>query len=714
MTWLTPWLGGIAGAIAIPSLIILYFLKLRRRDVEISTTLLWKKAIEDLQANAPFQKLRRNILLLLQLLALGAALVAVGQPQIKGDSPIGARHVILIDRSASMSALDAKTDDQATASRLEAAKEQALKFIDTLREPGIFDRGAGDQAMVIAFDSSAKALQTFTGDKDLLKAAVKAIKPSDAPSSLDEAMKLVLAQAPREKIVETKSDGSESTYERPPKPVGTIHLWSDGRLPDAGKVSLSDENHIQYEAMGSADSANIGITSLRAGRAFDNPNKLTIFVGLQSTFRESKHVEVECRIDNVVVGIKQVDLAAAAKEGGVVATPPAPAKEGETPAEAPKPKAPDTWTAALGGTVFNLDRPQGGLVTIHVSPGTGDVLAVDNQAALVVPPAKKLAVAVVTRGNLFIGAALESLPLSELKILTPEEYEAARTAGKLNYDVVILDGYLPKIEKDAPTPLPPGRYLVFGAVPPPPLGLVDEGEGAGAVFLDWNRDHPALRGISFDEDHFGKARKVSIPKGSAATSLASNDNGPAIVELAVADCRAIVVPTNIMDTDWPIHLSFVVFVAQAVGYLGDDSSGLGQMVQPGGILSDRLPIGATDVKVSLPDRTSAEMGAPAADGKVVYGPIEQSGIYEVSWTGKPGPSDAEVGGRSVRPFAANLLDAAESDCATVTKLELASRPVAAETGGQTKVAKRLWPWLILGALGVILLEWFVYNRKVQL
>src|SRR6185436_2238850 len=138
MTWITPLLAGIAAAIAIPSLIILYFLKLRRRDVEISTTLLWKKAIEDLQANAPFQRLRRNILLLLQLLALGAALVAVGQPQIKGDSPVGAKHVILIDRSASMSALDAKNEGGETVSRLDAAKEKALKFIQTLREPGIF------------------------------------------------------------------------------------------------------------------------------------------------------------------------------------------------------------------------------------------------------------------------------------------------------------------------------------------------------------------------------------------------------------------------------------------------------------------------------------------------------------------------------------------------------------------------------------------------
>ena len=49
MTWLTPILAGVAAAIAIPALLILYFLKLRRREVEISTTLLWKKAIEDLK-----------------------------------------------------------------------------------------------------------------------------------------------------------------------------------------------------------------------------------------------------------------------------------------------------------------------------------------------------------------------------------------------------------------------------------------------------------------------------------------------------------------------------------------------------------------------------------------------------------------------------------------------------------------------------------------
>src|SRR5947209_11581521 len=108
MSWLpsfiNPWTGLIAAGLSISALLILYFLKLRRREMPVSSTLLWKKAIQDLQVNAPFQKLRRNLLLLLQLLLLVLLTLALSRPVANFTPGAGKITVILIDRSASMSA----------------------------------------------------------------------------------------------------------------------------------------------------------------------------------------------------------------------------------------------------------------------------------------------------------------------------------------------------------------------------------------------------------------------------------------------------------------------------------------------------------------------------------------------------------------------------------------------------------------------------------
>lgn len=196
MTWLTPMLAGIAAAIAVPLLVFLYFLKLRRRDLEISTTLLWKKTIQDMQANAPFQRLRRNILLLLQLLALAGVLAALGQPQIREMQSGGQRRIILIDRSASMSALDGDPESPGALTRLSRAKEAGRRLVDAMREPAFLGGGQADEAMVIAFDTTAEVRQQFTTDKARLRAAIESIEASDAPSRLTEALALARAHLP--------------------------------------------------------------------------------------------------------------------------------------------------------------------------------------------------------------------------------------------------------------------------------------------------------------------------------------------------------------------------------------------------------------------------------------------------------------------------------------------------------------------------------------
>src|SRR3954451_24688560 len=138
MSWLpsfiTPLTGAIAAALSISALLVLYFLKLRRRELAVSSTLLWKKAVQDLQVNAPFQKLRRNLLLLLQLLLLILLCLALMRPVANFKQGAGKLTVILIDRSASMAARDV-ADGKRT--RLEEPKRLSLDVVHPMKRDAI-------------------------------------------------------------------------------------------------------------------------------------------------------------------------------------------------------------------------------------------------------------------------------------------------------------------------------------------------------------------------------------------------------------------------------------------------------------------------------------------------------------------------------------------------------------------------------------------------
>src|SRR5207237_631935 len=87
-----------------PLLILLYFLKLKRKPLSVPSTFLWKKSIEDLHVNALFQWLRQNLLLLLQLLALLLMIYAIMDFRVYGRTSEGKHYILMIDNSASMSA----------------------------------------------------------------------------------------------------------------------------------------------------------------------------------------------------------------------------------------------------------------------------------------------------------------------------------------------------------------------------------------------------------------------------------------------------------------------------------------------------------------------------------------------------------------------------------------------------------------------------------
>src|SRR5678816_2545062 len=122
MQFLTPlalWLA----ALAIP-IILFYMLKLRRKQVQVSSTFLWQQLLRDQQANAPWQKLKRNLLLILQLLILAALVIALARPALRVPAVATGSVIILLDASASMNATDV------AASRFEQARNSVNDLIN--------------------------------------------------------------------------------------------------------------------------------------------------------------------------------------------------------------------------------------------------------------------------------------------------------------------------------------------------------------------------------------------------------------------------------------------------------------------------------------------------------------------------------------------------------------------------------------------------------
>lgn len=704
MTLLTPLYAAIAAAIAIPTLLILYFLKLRRQDVEISSTLLWKKAIQDLQANAPFQRLRRNILLFLQLLALAAAILALGQPQFNAASLVGQRHVILIDRSASMATLDAG-DGASPISRLDAAKEAAASFVQGLREPGLIDRDAGDLAMVIAFDREAAVVQQFTGDKRKLEQAIRSITPSDGPSNLEPAVRLARAQAPKLFLPEDNLviDGISDRW-----PI-SLQVFTDGRLPDADRATPGPSDTVVFHRLGKPDTGNLGVIALRADREFDDPSKVSVFAAIQNTFPDSKRIDVQLSVDGVPAGIKELTVPALTDNRG-----------------------------GTQGIAFPLSRSEGATIEVRLlqpagTPGDPDAFSTDDRATLVIQPAKSLRLALVTPGNLLLRYALESLPQSgDPKVLSPAEYETALRSGQaFDFDVVVIDG-TPIAWRDKKNTLPPGRFLVFNHLPntidpaslpqrpdpnapPTPLGpvLIDRGPAGPSSVVSWRRDHRALRSVNLDTLDIFESRSIDIPQGSSALSLAESTSGPIIVELASSESRALVVGFDPAASDWPQDLSFIIFLSYATDYLGTGGGwAVVRSSQPGLTVSDRLPDNASQLECSGPNGISVGAGL-ASDGSASFGPFPRVGIYTASWRGSPAPGDRSRNGRVERDFAVNLLDPLESDVRSAEQISLATQEASASQADAASVVRSLWPWLLLAALSLVVFEWYIYNRKVH-
>ncbi|HRA88158.1 MAG TPA: VWA domain-containing protein, partial [Planctomycetaceae bacterium] len=233
--------------LALIPLIILYFLKLKRPRMEVPSLALWQSVVNDQRVNSPFQKFRRNLLLLLQIILLCLVVLALMQPFLRADAEVAVYKPLLIDCSASMSSLDESTGK----SRLDLVKERVREQINNL---------TGDQRIAIfSFANTGRRLTEFTNDRRVLLKALESIQPLDLPGQLDDVLRMAAAYT--------------RTF-----PIETVQILTDGNLPEQVDFELPFKVEVQRVDGGGP---NIGITEMSARRS--GPEDWEVFVRVSAS-----------------------------------------------------------------------------------------------------------------------------------------------------------------------------------------------------------------------------------------------------------------------------------------------------------------------------------------------------------------------------------------------------------------------------------------------
>ncbi len=652
----------------------LYFLKLKRQPVEVPSTYLWHRVIEDLHVNSLWQRLRKSLLLLLQLLLVFLAMLALLRPGWQGQALEGQRFMFLIDKSASMSATDTKSGE----SRLEEAKQRVAELIDQL--------DSDKSAMIIAFAEQAEVVQEFTNNRRLLRESLKRIEPTAGRTNLTGALELadgfanprrLLTEAGEFEVAENADQGVE------------LYILSDGRFRGVEGFSLGKLQPL-YLPIGSFHTRNMAITAFNTRRGDERPDQRQAFVQVSNLSEQPQKVIVELTLNGGLVDAAELEVPA-----GEVAS---------------------VTFALLGGAEGELR------VKLDIPSEFQDSLPLDNEAFAVLENRRDARVLLVTPGNMTLESALSTERtnrLANVEKISPEQLEKSEYQDQLQsdiYDLIIFDQCQPKI-------MPMANTLFVGRLPPLERWK-NEGNSEivfGPQIIDWERSHPLLNLLELGNVQIVDTLRTKPPLGGGV--LIDSTKGP-IFSIAPRDRYEDAVlgfeivgleqdGTRTFNTDWPRKHSFPSFWLNVLEYFTSSDGTSISTNKPNSPVEMRINNLVETLTVELPDgaRREVQLEKP---GRLAFHETDQLGVYRI-----------HVAGQIEKRFAVNLFDRDESDVQlrskqegedgvqVVDSLSIGYVDVAAQAPS-SPVRRELWKLLLAGALVVLIFEWYIYNRRVYI
>ncbi len=680
-----------------PAIVALYFLKLRRLPLEVPSTYLWKRSIEDLHVNSLWQRLRQNLLMFLQLLLVALAMLALLRPGWEGTKLDGDRFIFLVDNSASMSA----TDVAEAKNRLDKAKKLVDGMIDQM--------SSGMTAMIISFADTPQVVQEFTDNRRLLRERLATIEPSVRGTDLRGALELADALANPRSV--TIPGGGEVDVVEPQ--TATVYIFSDGRFEDVKGFSLGNLKPV-YVPIGSLEAENLAITALATRRSDAKPEERQAFVQVANFTGQTQKAVVEVSLDGHFLDAKEVEV-----------------KAGES-----------------SGVVFPLaDAPMGKLTAkLKYELGEGatrDALAQDDTGFAALNDAKPGRVLLITPGNVALETALKTQRvgrLGEIQIQAPsyletDEYKKAVDSGA--YNLVIYD----QVDQAALKSMPRANTVLIGRLPPGPVwrGREDaSGRPDGKVevdtkveashvaslpqIIDWDRAHPLLTSVELGNVDLYDSLVLDPPPGASVlidstagsiAAIAPRDAYQDVVlgfEIVGRDKEGALLP----NTNWPRRLSFPTFWLNVLEYLagGTEDSQIAQ-ARPGRPVELRVTGNAPELTVVDPKGKEHTVKRSAEDA-FAFHDTQELGVYDVRRRDQV-----------VERFAVNLFDRQESDVRVRPSQDPEAKTVApadihighvdvAASVGQMPSRKEVWKAVLAVALFVLVFEWYIYNRRVYL
>ncbi|MEA2548415.1 MAG: hypothetical protein QOE42_1013, partial [Chloroflexota bacterium] len=679
------------GLLFVPAVVAMYLLRLRRTETIVPSTLLWQRLAADVEANAPWQKLRRSLLFLIQLLLVAILAFLAARPFVERPAGLARDLVLIIDTSASMAATDIAPD------RLGAAKQAAIEALK--------DLPSGGKVSVIEAGRTARIVATGSSDLGRVRQAIEGIRPTVGRGDLGDA--LALAQQ-----LAIQSGDAE------------VLVATDAALavPPTTKVDAPIRVLPVGDAKGSRNQAIVALAVRRA------PSGVTssVFVSVANLDVQTATRRVEVWGDDRLLETRTITIDAQARADVVI----------DNVGSVKDPVSIVDVRLVAGDAADTTARP--------------DLLASDDRAWAVIPPARDRNILIVGPGDPYLETALSYLPNSRLFALTPAEYPAgaARTDGTA-WDLIIFEGAVPAVLPSTP---------VLAIAPPSSSGL---GEVTGTLtnpgIATLGTDEPILRYVDLSTTHIASAQRLTLPAW-ARTVIPGPKGAPLLYSGVRAGLPTAVLAFEPRQSDLPLQVAFPILLANLTGELLGGSEAPTAAVKPGDPVVLAVPAGASGLHVVAPDGQFVDLTPGAAGGlNVTYTRTDQLGIYvatpivaagasgspgaSISPTPTPtaGQSQSQGQGQGADPtapirFAVELFEVGESACAPGPNrvLEDLGRPVVAPgaSGGpgasagagnaadpiatRPNARDELWIPLVLLVLVGLCVEWSFYHRDAVL